>query len=137
MRFCVRPTRSFDWLLQRLGPHFFLSPNARGLAAFNEKTGETVGMVAYDNWTDNSAQIHIALDTPIAWRSMARHVFRYPFEEANRGLLIATVASSNLRSLRLTSSVGFKQAYRIKDAVAVGVDYVIFEMRREDCRWVR
>jgi RimJ/RimL family protein N-acetyltransferase len=115
------------WISERLG--LFLSPNARAIAAFDGY--RIVGMVAYDGWTHNSVQIHIALDSPIAWRRLARPAFEYPFIEGKRGLLIAMVASDNLRSMKLTEHVGFTPTYRIRDGVAAGVDFVVFEMRRE------
>jgi hypothetical protein len=94
-------------------------------------------MTAYDGWTENSCQIHIAMDTPIAWRALERPAFKYPFVEAGKGLLLAMVASNNQRSLQMTSGVGFRQTYRIRDGVAKGVDFVLFEMRRQDCRQLR
>lgn len=93
-------------------------------------------MVAYDSFTHNSAQISIALETPVAWRVLARPSFQYPFEELNKGVLIALVSSANLRSLELTEHVGFKPTYRIEDAILPGIHLVLFEMRKKECRWL-
>lgn len=137
MRFCVRASRDFKWLQDRIGSHFYFSPAARAIEVVNEATGQIMGMTAYDAWTETSAQMSIALDSPIAWRALAGPAFKYPFQEADRWLLLAMVASDNQKSLRMTSHVGFRQTHRIKDAVRKGVDYVLFEMRRNDCRWLR
>jgi RimJ/RimL family protein N-acetyltransferase len=127
------PRSDFGWITERLG--LFLSPNARAIAAY-DREGKIAGMVAYDGWTPNSAIVNIALDSPIAWRRLARPTFEYPFNEGRRGLLVAMVASDNLRSMRLTEHVGFRETYRIRDGISVGVDLVVFEMRREECRWL-
>lgn len=134
MRFHVRASRELGWIQDRVGVAF--SPKARAIAAVDEKTGRIAGMVAYDQMTPNSAQTHIALDNPIALRALMRPAFKYPFEELKLGLLLAFVLSTNLRSLELTEHVGFKPVYRIDDAVAPGVHFVLFEMRRENCRWL-
>lgn len=129
----VRPTRKMDWLADRIG-NFHFSPGARAIEAVDGD--QTVGMVGYDGWTQNSVQIHIALERPHVWFKLARHAFAYPFSERKLGLLIAMVSASNTRSLRLTKGVGFKETYRIRDGIARGVDFVIHEMRPEDCRWL-
>lgn len=93
-------------------------------------------MLGYDGFTQNSAQIHIALDTPLAWRALAQPAFRYPFYELKLGLLLAMVSSANTRSLQLTEHVGFRPAHRIEDGILPGIHIVLFEMRREHCRWL-
>jgi RimJ/RimL family protein N-acetyltransferase len=69
-------------------------------------------------------------------RALVRPAFSYPFEELGKGVLLAMVSSANVRSLRLTVGVGFRETYRIRDGVLPGVDMVLFEMRRPDCRWL-
>lgn len=132
--FAVRPSRDLAWIAERTGAAY--SVNARAIEAYDEKTGRTVGMMGYDSFTHNSAQISIALDVPAAWRRLARPAFEYPFLELKRGVLIALVSSANERSLHLTAHVGFRTAHKIRDAILPGVDLVLFEMRREDCPWL-
>jgi RimJ/RimL family protein N-acetyltransferase len=142
LKYAVRPVladgdghRDLGWLAQRLG-NFHFSPGARAIAAYDETTAGVVGMVGYDGFTQNSAQVHIALARPHAWWALARPTFKYPFEELKKGVLLAMVSSSNERSLRLTAGVGFRETHRIRDGVLPGVDMVLFEMRPEECRWL-
>ena len=133
--FHVRASHNFEWLGKRLG-HFHFSSAAKAIEAVDERSGRIVGMIGYDGLTQNSAQVHIALDAPMAWRALSRPAFKYPFEELDRGVLIAMVSSQNWRSLCLTRHVGFFEKHRIRDGIARGVDMVLFEMRREECRWL-
>jgi hypothetical protein len=94
------------------------------------------GMVGYDGWAPNSVSMHIALDSPAALRSLLRPAFRIPFLEFRFGTVTALVLSTNERSMRLVEHVGFSEAGRLKDGWAKGVDQVIYQMRREDCRWL-
>lgn len=122
-----------EWLESRA--RCVLSSDWRGVKAV-DASGRTRGLVAYDCWTPNSVQCHMAVDTPIAWRSLLGPASSYPFDEAGRGLLLAIIQGGNPESLRMTRRLGFTEAHRIRDGHAVGVDTHIFEMRREDCRWL-
>lgn len=133
MSFTVRASRDLDWIAKRTQGSY--STGARAIEAI-DRAGRRVGMVGYDNWTPNSAEISIALESPIAWRALAKPAFQYPFSECDKGLLLARISSANKRSLQLTEHVGFKPTYRIEDAITPGVHLVLFEMRREHCRWL-
>lgn len=117
------------WLEQRLG--LTLTRNAKGLAAWHK--GTVVGVVAYDLWTANSVHAHICVDEPIAWRRLLPVVFRAPFE--TRGVLIGVIRASNAASRKLTEHFGFKQTHSIRDGAAVGEDLIVYELRKEDCRY--
>ena len=101
------------------------------------RSGRIHGMIGYGAWTENSCLMHIALDNPACFRSLLAWAFRYLFEMTGRGVAFATVRARNERSMRLCKRIGMREAYRLKDAIAVGEDMVLFEMRREDCRWIR
>jgi RimJ/RimL family protein N-acetyltransferase len=121
------------WLFERAGCS--LTPRAKAIKAV-DASGRIVGMVAYDNWTKNSAEAHMAADSPIAWRKMLWPAFSYPFEQEGLGVLWAVVPQSNSRSQRLTRRLGFNETHRVADGWAKGDDLVLFEMRKEHCRWL-
>lgn len=132
--FVVRATRDFGWLCERTGS--CLTPRVRGIECVNETTGAIVGQVAYDQWTENACMAHVAVDVALAWRRLLGPAFEYPFVEAKRGLILTSVNSTNARSLRLMGKLGFLKTHTIRDAVSVGEHLVLFEMRREDCRFL-
>ena len=123
----------FLWLVERTGCE--LTPSFRALKAV-DGTGRIHGMVGYSGWTETMCMMHIALEHPAAFRSLLYWAFRYPFEMAGRQIALASVRAANEKSVSLCKRVGFKEAYRIKDGVLPGEDMIIFEMRREECRFI-
>jgi RimJ/RimL family protein N-acetyltransferase len=124
---------NFTWIEQRTG--CVTDRNTTGLEAVDE-SGRIIGMVVYCNWTANAVQAHMAVDTPIAWRTLLPWVFVYPFEAAGKGLMLAVIPAHNAKSLRLTRRFGFTETHRIRDGWARGDDLVCFELRKEDCRYL-
>lgn len=117
------------WLVERAAHP--LSPRATAIKAV-DTSGRIRGMVAFDDWWPNSCHVHMAVETPIAWRALIPACAIYPFEQLGLGVLIACVLSTNARSLRMTLALGFRETHRVRDGYAPGVDLVFHEIRRED-----
>lgn len=62
-------------------------------------------------------------------------MFDYPFEKLRLKVILAVIAGSNKKSLRLGRKLGFKELAKIPDAIDDG-GLVIFTMRPADCRWL-
>lgn len=107
----------------------------RAIGQLNEYF-EIVAAVGYDHWTPNSVQMHIWIPRPQEMcRKFLQEGFRYPFE--HKGLVVGLTPGNNAPALHFNRRVGFKEVYRMKDAWDKGVDVVVQEMRKEDCRWLR
>ena len=132
----VRPAdpSHHGWITSRLGS--MQSPKFFAIEAV-DASGTIHGMVGYDGWAENSVVMTIALDNPACFRSLLPMIFTFAFMDLNKGVALTTVASSNKRSMNLCERVGFRQIARVKDGISLGVDYVFYEMRREDCRWIK
>lgn len=113
-----------------------LTPGARGIKAVDD-SGAIRGMVAYDWWTPNSVCAHMAVDTPIAWRSLIPACFEYPFLECGREVMLALIPASNTKSWGLAGRFGFRIVHSVRDGWAKGDDLHFLELRREDCRFLR
>lgn len=122
-------TLEFDWIEQRTG--CVLTRNARAIKAV-DRTGRTRGMVAYDCWTPNSVQAHIAIDTPIAWRALEDTAFEYPFVQTQRSIMIAIIQASNARSRALVKRCGLWNTHAIKNGWGDGEDLLIYEITRRE-----
>lgn len=127
------PREHFPWLIQRAECN--ASIDFKAIEAVDE-SGRIHGMAGFDGWTPNSVVLTIALDNPAAFRHLVLPIFDYAFLQAGRGVALATVRGSNAKSLKLCKHVGLREVYRVRDGVRVGEDLVIFEMRREECRWI-
>jgi hypothetical protein len=125
---------AFAWMNSRTG--WIPSPTARAIKAVDDG-GNIRGVVVFNSWTKTSVQAHMAVDTPIAWRRLVVPCFDYVFNQVGKRVLLALLPSDNARAMQLCESLGFRQAYAVRDGQAEGVDLVLFEMRREECRWLK
>jgi hypothetical protein len=121
------------WLEARTG--LFLSRAAEGVAAVDTR-GLIRGVVAFEGWTKNACQAHMAADAPIAWRVLLRAAFEYVFEQAGKGVIFAAIPAHNIPSLRFAKHVGLVEVYRLRDGWDAGDDLVELELRKEHCRWL-
>ena len=127
------PPEHFRYLNERAG--VAITPTFKAIEAIDEK-GTVHGMFGYDGWTPNAVVMHVALDTAVALRHLLRPAFGYPFVQLGLGVALCAIRGDNVRSLRLTEHVGFRRVYTIRDCFGVGIDQMIFELRREECRWI-
>lgn len=129
------PADHYGWIAERAG--LTLTPAFRAFEALRE--GRIVGMVGYDGWTPNACHMHVAIDEPIAIRRLLRPAFGLVFDAQPKGLglgvAFGSVLSTNEKALALDLALGFRVVGTLKDGWAVGVDIVMLEMRREECKW--
>ena len=127
------PPADYGYLVARTG--CALTSDFRAIEAMDGQE-RIRGMVGYCNWTKSAVQLHIAVEAPSVWRALLRPGLEYPFVECGRRVLLGLIAVSNKRSARFTRAVGFRDVARIKDGWEVGEDMVLFQLRREDCRFL-
>jgi hypothetical protein len=133
MRIKAAQRADFLWLTSRVP--CALTERATGIKAVDD-AGEIHGVVIYDNWTKNSCEAHMAVDSPIVWRSLLGPAFQYPFEQIGIGLILGIIPARNVKSLKHSLHMGFEELTRIHDGWAKGEDLVLIEMRKEKCRWL-
>ena len=123
-----------SWLIEQVGcaptPHF------KAIEAVHED-GRIAGMIAFDTWWGNAAQMHFAIAEPMAFRRLAPEAFGYIFGAAGRDVVIGWVPVSRADILSLALRLGFTELCRVRDGWARGDDVIMLELRRENCRWVK
>ncbi len=130
----VLPLTGQHWSWMEERTHLIACEDSHGFVLM--RNGEILGATVFDSWTSNSCHGHIAIEDPKITRRLLRVTFDYVFIYANRGVMIATVIGNNTRALRLVKGIGFKELFRVEDGHKLGVDTVVLEMRRENCRWI-
>jgi L-amino acid N-acyltransferase YncA len=98
--------------------------------------GKLRACVVYCNFQGKSCQTHIC-STGKHWMSKEYlwAMFDYPFEKLGLKVILAVIAGSNEKSLKLSRKLGFKDVAKIPDAHDDG-DLVILTMRPDECRWL-
>lgn len=101
--------------------------------------GNIIGGAVIDNYIKESrCSVHCAGDGK-NWcnREFLFAVFDYIFRQLKCNAVLNIVHSENHASLRFTAHVGFKEVHRIKGGSYNGNDAVLFEMQKENCRWIK
>lgn len=120
----------FPWMTDRSG--YVPLPDAVGEEAVSG--GVIQGMVIFDGRTETMAQVHVALESPLAAGALRRVAFRSPFIQHGLRVLVTTLASDNGPAVRLALGMGFTEVGRVRDGFRVGVDLILYELRRDACR---
>ena len=129
----MAPPEHLSWIGEQAA--LDIGSEFRAIEAIDE-TGRIHGIVGYDGWCPGSVAMHVAIANPICIRRLIQTAFGLPFIEFNLPLVKATVLSDNEKSIRFTKHLGFKHVATLHDWWSPGVDLMLFEMRREDCRWI-
>ena len=109
--------------------------DTKGIVAY--KGLDIVAAIALDSWSYNSVFIHVAVEDKWVFKhGFAEECFNYIFNTAERRILLGATPSNNVAALKFNQHLGLKPIYTIKDGYADGVDYVIQELRKEDCRYI-
>jgi len=121
------------WVAERVG--FYPTSQVRGMVAV-DASGRVRAGVAFDGWTQSSAQCHMASESPMAWRTLLPEAMRYAFLQAGRLVLVGTVRESNTASRALTERFGFSLLARLEDGAQPGEALLFYQLRREQCRYL-
>lgn len=122
----------WKWFRDTASP--VLCHDTTGLVAMQGK--EILGGVAFDSWSHNSCLAHISIRDPRVTRRLIRAGCDFVFHYADCGVMTGLTPANNERALRLNRGIGLLEVYRIREGYAKGIDYVLQEMRRKDCRWI-
>lgn len=107
-----------------------------GLCCYRD--GQLVGAVALDTWSHNSCVIHIAFEDFMSFRhGWPEAVFGYVFNQCDKGVIVGSTPACNEKALRFNKHIGFVELFRIKDGFEEGIDTVIQEYRKENCKYIR
>ena len=106
--------------------------DTRAVVALNGE--EVVGAVVCDTWTTTACQAHIVVMHRAALRAgLINEVADYVFNQCGRIKIYGTVPADNDKALKLDKHIGFKELMRLEEAYDWGIDYVLMELKREDC----
>lgn len=117
---------------------FAASEDMRGLVAYDMDTAKTLAIFVMHDWTATSASVHqVIFNTLVLRHKWLEEVAHFMFDIAARLKVYGLVPDNNVKALSMNEKIGFEEVARLEDAVDIGVDYIVMELRRENCRyWV-
>lgn len=106
------------------------SSDLRTIAVMRDD-GTIAAAVGFNSWTHEGCWMHVAFDGAHSMtRDLMRAAFKYPFQDCGKSAVYALPHKDNDEALRFIPKMGFKELTRT-------VDCVMFEMKAEDCRWIK
>ncbi len=111
------------------------SADSKGMVAY--RNGEIVCAVAFDHWSHNSVHIHTAFEDLMCFKhGWPEAVFGWIFNDCDKGIIMGITPACNEKALRFNKHIGFEEIFRVKDGFEVGIDFVVTEYRKENCKYI-
>jgi hypothetical protein len=108
-----------------------------GLMAIDTETNSTVGACIMDNWTENSVQCHFMITNPMVLKhQFLECCFNYMFNEKDVKYVYGLVPANNEKAVKLNTHMGFTIKTRLEEAFEDGCDYLLMQLKREDCKFL-
>ncbi len=125
------PPEHYSWLCDKLG----CSPSGNFMAwEAVRPDGSIAGMIGFDCWWHNAAQMHFAMESSIAFRALSAVAFEHVFRQ--REVVVGWVPASMEMLFRMAYKIGFRELCRVKSGWAKGDDMIMLELRAADCRYL-
>lgn len=108
-----------------------------GIMAIDTDTDTTVGACIMDNWTESSVQGHFIITNPM----LLKHGFmeccaNFVFVEKGLRRVYAMLPADNEKAVKLNKHLGFTVKAVLDGAFREGVDYLMMELKRENCGYI-
>ena len=108
-----------------------------GIMAIDADNDEIIGATLMDNWAATSVQCHFIITNPLALRhKFLDCVFNHMFIERGLKSIYGLVPGDNKKAIKINKHMGFTIKSRLEEAFAVGVDYLLMELKRENCMYI-
>jgi len=125
----------WEWMRKRAKP--IRCEDTQGIVAYDTDTGEILACCACDSFTKTSCATHMAIKDPRVLRHGFLQAIAYHlFVVCDRTNVIGLVPAINAKALRFNEHIGFREIARIPNGLDEGVDYVIMQMTRDECKWL-
>ena len=125
-----------DWATIQAALPVLWVEDTTGLVAIDEG-GTLVGAVLMDNWTHNSVQMHLFVKSPLVLKyGFIEAAFDFVFNEMHVQYVYGMVPGDNAKAVRLNEHMGFTEKIRLENGWAEGCDYIVMELKKENCRYL-
>ncbi len=112
--------------------------NMGGIVVIDTDTGTPQAAALYEDWTKASCVMSVIIDNPMVLRhGFLETAFHFVFNTADRIKVFARIASKNKKSLNFVEKLGFTRVAVLEDGCEVGNHWIIFELKKEDCKYIK
>ena len=125
----------WGWVNEQVG--IVRCEDTTGIMAIDLDTNTTIGACIMDNWTQNSVQCHFMITNPLVLRhQFLECCYDFMFNSGNIARIYGLVPANNDKAVKLNTHMGFTIKARLEEAFEVGVDYLLMELKRENCKFI-
>ena len=117
-----------------------VQPSADQQAIFwcNPDTKVIEWCVGFTAFIGKTCQIHVVnFNKKYTPRKLLWATFDYPFRQLGLESLIGIVNSNNEQAMKYDQNLGFKEVHRFKGLHDDGGDIVVFELKKDECRFIK
>lgn len=123
----------WEWMRERT--HAIGCADTQGIMAYEGM--KILAGAVFDNWTDDSCQMHIAIDNPkVLTNNFFQEVCRHVFTVCGRTRIFGLVPSNNKRCSALWKDAGMVEVAVVPHGIGTGIDCIIVCLEKEDCKWL-
>ena len=123
----------WDWVRSRVP--ILRVEDTGGLVAYDKDTDELQAACMWDNWTKTTVQVHLLIVNKMVLRKgFIEEVSDYLFNHRKRKAIYGFVPGDNVKALKIDLNIGFTVKSVLEDGVDEGVDYILMELKKENCR---
>jgi RimJ/RimL family protein N-acetyltransferase len=124
--------KDWGWCNQQVG--IKRCEDTNGIMAIDAGTDTPIGACIMDNWTANSVQCHFMLTNPVALKHKFLELcFEYMFIVEGVERVYGLVPANNEKAVKFNTHIGFTEKARMEEAYEKGVDYLLMELKQENC----
>ena len=124
-----------DWAWVNAQVGILRVEDTNGLMAIDQDTGLPVGACIMDNWTPNSVQCHFMLTSPMVLKhGFLETCFDVIFNQTGRKVIYGLVPSDKEQAIKFNEHLRFTEKSRFEDGFADGIDYILYELKKADCK---
>ena len=125
----------WGWVNKQVG--ILRVEDTSGIMAIDSEKDTTVGAAIFDNWTANSVQTHFMVSSPLVLkRGFMQEVYDYVFQHKKMLYMYGLVPGDNEKAIKLNKHMGWTERTRLPEAYAPGIDYILMELKKENCKYL-
>lgn len=125
----------WEWVNEQMG--VLRVEDTSGIIGIDADTNERVSACIMDNWTRNSVQAHLIIVNSMAIRhGFLEEIFDFMYNVKGVNRIYGLVPGDNVKALKINAHIGFTEKMRLDDAWEEGIDYVVVEMKKENCNYL-
>lgn len=108
-----------------------------GIMCIDLDTNTTVAAMIFDNVTPTSVQCHFMVSDAMALRhGFHKDCADLVFNHLGKRTIYGLVPADNVAAIKINKHIGFSVKCVLEDGFKVGVDYLLMELKREDCKYL-